>query len=135
MAKISLAAIKAIFVTGAKPTQAQFYDMFDSYQHKDDTIPSASVAGLDPLIVATSGSTGSQAVGAGKLVTHIVVEGGASAQNINIGTAAAGNDFADAEPISANGTAVIQINHYFKTAGTVHFSALSGSNTFKIYTR
>lgn len=39
MARQSLATIKSWFKRGAKPTQQQFSDTFDSFVHKDDMIP------------------------------------------------------------------------------------------------
>jgi hypothetical protein len=38
MAKQTLNIIKGWFITLAKPTQAQFSDVFDSFRHKDDKI-------------------------------------------------------------------------------------------------
>jgi hypothetical protein len=51
MAKVSLTTIKNWFKTGLKPTQAQFWDVFDSFRHKDDAVPAAEVSGLDSLLV------------------------------------------------------------------------------------
>ncbi|MBU2526246.1 MAG: hypothetical protein KKC03_06570 [Bacteroidetes bacterium] len=50
MAKVSLASIKNWFKTGLKPTQAQFWDVWDSFRHKDDLVPAAEVEGLDGLL-------------------------------------------------------------------------------------
>ena len=46
MAKQTLNTLKNWFKTGLKPTQAQFWDMFDSFFHKDDKVPITSVDGL-----------------------------------------------------------------------------------------
>lgn len=135
MAKISLAAIKAIFETGDKPTQAQFADTWDSFFHKDDAVPPASVAGVEPIVLATTSTTASQAIGAGKMVTHIIVEVGSASQNMNVGTTANGSNIVDAEPLLPGTEVVIARDIYFKNAATLHFSQLSGTNTIKIYTR
>lgn len=39
MAKQTLTVIKNWFKTGLKPTQAQFWDTWDSFWHKDEKIP------------------------------------------------------------------------------------------------
>jgi len=46
MAKQTLQILKSWFVRGAKPTQQQFSDVFDSYVHKDETIPQEKVEHL-----------------------------------------------------------------------------------------
>ncbi|MCC4211340.1 hypothetical protein [Leeuwenhoekiella parthenopeia] len=43
MAKTSLANIKNWFLTGLKPTQTQFWSVFDSFRHKDEKIPQGDV--------------------------------------------------------------------------------------------
>ena len=43
MARQSLATIKSWFKRGAKPTQQQFSDTFDSFVHKDDLIPQEKI--------------------------------------------------------------------------------------------
>lgn len=57
MAKVSLATIKNWFKTGLKPTQAQFWDTWDSFRHKDDAVPAAEVGGLDTLLAGKAEST------------------------------------------------------------------------------
>lgn len=47
MAKQTLNIIKNWFKTGLKPTQAQFWDTWDSFWHKDETIPASSIENLD----------------------------------------------------------------------------------------
>ena len=46
MAKQSRQILKSWFVRGAKPTQTQFGDTFDSFVHKDDSIPQDKVEEL-----------------------------------------------------------------------------------------
>ncbi|EGV44336.1 hypothetical protein BZARG_798 [Bizionia argentinensis JUB59] len=43
----NLSTIKNWFKTGLKPTQAQFWATWDSFRHKDDAIPLASIDGLE----------------------------------------------------------------------------------------
>lgn len=50
MAKVSLNTIKNWFRTGLVPSQAQFWDTWDSFFHKDDTIPVAQIGGITELL-------------------------------------------------------------------------------------
>jgi hypothetical protein len=51
MAKVSLATIKNWFKTGLKPTQAQFWDTWDSFWHKDELIPADRIENLQQLLI------------------------------------------------------------------------------------
>lgn len=57
MAKVSLATIKNWFKTGLKPTQVQFWDTWDSFRHKDDSVPASEVSGLDNLLAGKAEAT------------------------------------------------------------------------------
>jgi len=48
--KQSLNTLKTWFRRGIKPTQSQFSDLFDSFFHKDENVPAASVEGLQELL-------------------------------------------------------------------------------------
>ena len=50
MAIQTLNTIKNWFRTGLKPSEAQFWDTWDSFWHKADEIPTASVIGLDAIL-------------------------------------------------------------------------------------
>lgn len=52
MAKQSLATIKSWFKRGAKPTAAQFASVFDSFFHKDESIPQSNISELGTTITA-----------------------------------------------------------------------------------
>ena len=52
MAKVSLNTIKNWFKTNLKPTQAQFWDTWDSFWHKDEMIPFTQIEKLDDLLDA-----------------------------------------------------------------------------------
>jgi hypothetical protein len=47
MAIVKLITIKSWFRTGFRPTQAQFWDTWDSFWHKSDSIPMSSIEGLE----------------------------------------------------------------------------------------
>jgi len=46
----NLSTIKNWFKTGLKPTQQQFWDTWDSFWHKDESIPVAKIEGIDNLL-------------------------------------------------------------------------------------
>jgi hypothetical protein len=47
MAIVKLITIKSWFRTSLRPTQAQFWDSWDSFWHKSDSIPMSSIEGLE----------------------------------------------------------------------------------------
>jgi|GEM_PF-2895207 len=49
MALQTLKTIKSWFRTGLKPTQAQFWDTWDSFRHKSEKIPAKDIEGIDTL--------------------------------------------------------------------------------------
>lgn len=50
MAIQNINTLKSWFKRGFKPLQQQFYDWIDSYWHKDEKIPIATVEGLENII-------------------------------------------------------------------------------------
>lgn len=50
MAVTPIATIKNWFMTGLKPTQAQFWAWLDSYRHKDEKIPVGDIDGLTSVL-------------------------------------------------------------------------------------
>jgi hypothetical protein len=52
MAVQSLNTLKNWFKTGLKPSQAQFWDTWDSFRHKSDKVPVADIEGIDELLMA-----------------------------------------------------------------------------------
>jgi len=52
MALTSLTDIKNWFKTNLIPTQQQFYDMFDSFRHKNDKVAATDIDGLATLLAA-----------------------------------------------------------------------------------
>jgi hypothetical protein len=57
MAKQAILTLKNWFKTGSRPTQAQFWDLFDSFWHKDEQIPIAKIDGVQPLYDAINNHT------------------------------------------------------------------------------
>jgi hypothetical protein len=54
MAIQTLSTIKNWFKIGLKPTQAQFWDTWDSFRHKNEKVNVADVTGLDELLTGVS---------------------------------------------------------------------------------
>lgn len=50
MAKQTVNILKGWFSTGKKPLQNQFWDWLDSFWHRDDSIPIASITGLQDAL-------------------------------------------------------------------------------------
>ena len=59
MAKQTINTLKNWFKTGLKPTQAQFWDMFDSFFHKDEKIPLTALDGLQDAFDSFANNIGS----------------------------------------------------------------------------
>lgn len=142
---VSLATIKNWFRTALKPTQAQFWDTWDSFWHKQDSIPTSSVAGLDTIIsnLPTEGElayldvvapvalnvtgTGSYSLPASRLLETIVFEGSGS---FKAGTTAGAEDIVFQDTVSS--AALYRVDFYRLTLQTVHFT---GTGIVKLYMR
>ncbi|OXA71731.1 hypothetical protein B0A67_10270 [Flavobacterium aquidurense] len=57
MALQTLNTIKQWFRTGLKPTQAQFWDTWDSFRHKFEKIPVKDIDGIDELLLSKADKT------------------------------------------------------------------------------
>lgn len=145
--KVSLATIKNWFKTGLKPTQSQFWDTWDSFWHKDDSIPTSSVAGLDaalsglptpeqlailatvaPVVVNVAGSA-TYALQAGKFLEVVVADGASG--SAKVGTSAGGSEIVEAG-ISTGSPMVARVDAYAPATMTVYFT---GNFTAKLYLR
>lgn len=148
MPKQPLSTIKNWFRRYLKPTQDQFWDTWDSFWHKDDSIPTSSITGLDtiiaglptagqlgqldamaPVVVVVSG-TGNLTIDAGRMLEHVVVEHTANG-TAKVGTSAGGAEIAEGEFL-ANVPASFTVFQYYKNSTVVYFT---GTFTAKVYTR
>ncbi|WP_394775405.1 hypothetical protein [Flavobacterium sp.] len=74
MAVQTLNTIKQWFKTSLKPTQAQFWDTWDSFRHKDEKVPVQDVQDLNELLLTKTGKddfktiNGQPILGSGDLV-------------------------------------------------------------------
>lgn len=72
--------LKKWFQNGCKPTQNHFAAVFDSYVHKDDTIPAARIEDLDTILRQNLGLTRAE-------VEDMIAQHNARPDAHNIGTA------------------------------------------------
>lgn len=146
--KQSISTLQNWFRTALKPTQNQFWDLFDSFWHKDENIPIAHVEGLTELladlpseeqlaaldtvapVVLNVAGTGVYSVGAGKLMEVVVVDSVAGG-SVKVGTSVGGGQVID-DAVSAGVPGVFRVDFYSKNAGSVYFT---GTFTVKIYLR
>jgi len=146
--KVSLNTIKNWFRTGLKPTQSQFWDTWDSFFHKDDAIPTASITGLDialaniptseqlaalaavsPVVITVAGAA-TYSITAGKFLEVVVADAAASG-SVKVGTSLAGTQIID-DAVAAGVPTAFRVDYYSKNAGTIH---LTGTFTAKLYLR
>jgi len=76
------------------------------------------------------GTSGSVAIPANKVVTHIIVTS-TGAGTLDIGTSGGASDVSDDEPY-VNGSTLVVANKYFAASGTLYFSGHSHAITVKI---
>lgn len=148
MAIRSLNILKAWFETGDKPTQAQFWDWLDSFFHKEETIPIASIDGLTAALndkaeasavddltpTVITGSTATHVVNhnGGKILHKIRIKSTSAMGSFKIGTTSGGNEIMAAESISADTPTIFTLDFDLESAGDIHFSGLAGSWSIKI---
>lgn len=51
MAQVTRTTLKDWFLTGMKPTKVQFWNVFDSFFHKDDSIPISNIADIENILL------------------------------------------------------------------------------------
>lgn len=57
---VDINTIKNWFKTGLKPTQEQFWAVWDSFRHKSDKIPVQEIQGLDELLFLKADKAGQE---------------------------------------------------------------------------
>lgn len=158
MPKASLSNIKNWFRTSLKPTQAQFWDTWDSFWHKDDAIPQSSVQGLNTALNAKASTVyvdnsianileagvappsyqmvnpGGQLQVIWELVTRIVVQKQSGFRPVfRIGTTPGGNEVFEG-PIESMKPLILKYDIFFENLpGTLYFSGFSGTTYIQIW--
>jgi hypothetical protein len=142
--------LKNWFITGAKPLQSQFWDWLDSFWHKDEPIPGASVTGFTqlqddvvalqaqtggPVVINSTASTVLYQINAGKLLEKVIIKSTAT-MTFQVGTAPGIGNIPVGQQLSANIPALLYIDQYADgTIKNIYFEGLSGSVTIILYIR
>ena len=80
---------------------------------------------------SSKSDAGTISVAANVLIHSIVVTPSANL-TLSVGTAADGTDIIDSESLTSGTTEVFVVNHYFASAGTLHFTLNTGSVTVHV---
>ncbi|WP_417366917.1 hypothetical protein [Flavobacterium beibuense] len=97
MAIVNLTTIKNWFKTGLKPTQTQFWSTWDSFWHKEDSIPQTSIQNLENTLAAKAEE--------GQFTAHLTDAAAhaalfdAKANDADISTVGKSNDYNDLDNI------------------------------------
>lgn len=138
-------AAKQWFQTGDKPTQAQFYQVFDWLRWNDEKVPITDIDGLSELLQQLGSSSsdqgekktynadGSYNLPAGFLLEKIIVLMGTSSE-VRIGTAPGLDDILPDQPMSSDGEVVV-LNIYTKAGRTLYFTGLNAGTSIIFFKR
>lgn len=148
MALRTISVLKGWFETGDKPLQSHFWDWLDSFWHKDETIPQASIFGLNsslnskadtsavvdltPVLLTGSTSTASHSMAGGKILNKVRIKSTSALTAFKIGTSVGGAEIMAVESVAANTAAIYTLDFDLESATTIHFSGLTGTWTIKI---
>jgi hypothetical protein len=139
----SRATIAGWFLRGMKPLAAQFSTWLDSFVHKDDAIPMASITGLEITLgsiatitqvkslyreTLTLNADGTYVIPVGNLLETIIVEAAAN-MNLTIGKTNGNTEVAEAIELLAGVPMPIPINIYAKAATTLYFNGITAAAT------
>lgn len=141
--------LKNWFRTGLKPTQQQFWDLLDSYWHKNDPIPGGSVVGFEALEVRVSNLEGFQSVvqlsgntasityqiPANRLLEKFLIKSTANME-FRVSSSPGLNDIPVGSEITAGQIAIGYTDIYADGATkNIYFENLAGTVTIVVYLR
>jgi hypothetical protein len=138
MALKTIEQLRNFFRTGLKPTQQQFWDVFDSFRHIGDNLTISDVSGLQsaldsvgsgPVSQAVSG-TGTYVVPANTLLQSVSAKV-TTQGNVKIGSTIGGGEFLD-EIVEVGQAVNVQLGMEIEADYTIY---LTGNFTVKIYTQ
>ena len=148
MALQTISTIKNWFLTGLKPLQSQFHDWMDSYWHKNESIPQASITGLSadlnakantsavvdltPVNLSGASATTSHSMAGGKILHKIRIKSTSALTVFKIGTTVGGSEILPSEAVDANTAGIYTLDFDLESATTIYFSGLAGTWTIKI---
>ena len=153
MAIQNINTIKNWFKRGFKPLQQQFYDWMDSYWHKDEKIPIATIDGLESVLntlpsqdaintlvslfvpeVFTTTSNFIYTLKAGRRLQSVILIP-SLASNIRIGTVNGGEDVMIESPVRANETFILDCAVYAAADMPVYINGITDTTQILIYKR
>ncbi|KQB39475.1 hypothetical protein [Flavobacterium aquidurense] len=112
MAIQTLNTIKNWFRTGLKPTQAQFWDTWDSFRHKYDKVPVKDVEGIDELLNSKTDQSDFKTINGESLIGNGDISvGGVGSQNLDQ-VLTNGNRSSQEIFIGEESTQQVQVNDY-----------------------
>jgi hypothetical protein len=137
---------KPWFVTGAYPTQAQFYQVFDWLRWKDELLAITDIDGLQAILntiitlaqvkanyaqLITLITDGTYDMTAGLIINGIVVDAPGDFI-LNVGTTPGGNDIIQDLAVVGGTPEAVSLVHYAKAAKTIYFSGITAATDFII---
>jgi len=143
--------VKPWFETGDKPSQTQFWTLFDYLFFQDDAINTANVNGLDAALTAKADKSALDGFTGGELLTlntngtYLLPMGyflekliiiPTVDQNISIGKTNGGDEIAGAQLLTANNAIPYEINQVaFSADETIYFNGISATTYIIIFKR
>lgn len=115
-------SVKPYFVTGAYPTQSQFWDLLDKVQFKDETGSRISKIGIAQIPIPADTWVDKIAIVTSAAIT------------VSCGTVEGGSDVLDQEQIQISQGFDIPDIH-FSAAGNLYFSGILADTQIIIFTR
>jgi hypothetical protein len=153
MAIQSINTLKSWFKRGFKPLQQQFYDWMDSYWHKDEQLPIASINGLENIlnVLPTRESISAllalfvpdainatenyvYTLKAGSRLESVIIIPSADV-TIRIGTVVDGEDIMVESTIMANETFILDCALYTVADKLVYINGITAATQLLIYKR
>ena len=143
--------VKQWYITGAKPTQAQFWTLFDDIRFNDEALDVADIGGLTTILNATASQAsvdaftggeliilnvnGTYNLPAGYLLEKMIIAPSVN-MNIAIGKTLGGDEISIAQAITGGVGEVYEVNVFANAAPvTIYFSGITASTTITILKR
>jgi hypothetical protein len=134
--------LKSWFARGLKPLQNQFYDLIDSFRHKNEKIAYTDLAAdlqdainvTGRVILAAPGTVDAWTFQPGTLIEKVYVQDNATI-TFSLGTTPGGTDIIDnieIDPVDSN-NGIFEKCYYCKTTTTLYWSGINEDTIIKIY--
>lgn len=133
----TLNTIKNWFRTTFKPTQAQYWDTWDSFWHKEESIPTAAVTGLDAqlakipvTVIKNVSGADTYLLNADTKLESIYLKT-TDSENVKVGLTVGGGEYFD-DTVEPGSPVNFDMGLIHDSNITIH---LTGNFTAKIFTR